>query len=262
VTRDALVGVADGFGRVADAFRQTFDDPGQEAAAVAVLHRGEKVVDLWAGTDIVYQRAMPEDGLMVVASCSKGITATVLAILLEQEVLDPEERVATYWPEFAAAGKEHVTVAMVASHTAGLPYPPLGTGLKGLDLHRGEPVTKALAAAAPLWQPGTAMAYHPVTYGTLLDEIVRRATGRGIAHHVQTMIAQPLAIEMWMGLPPELVLRVVPGSWESASDSATSSPRPACRGSGPGPSATREPVDASALPTPTMTSASATCAAE
>ncbi len=84
---------------------------------------------------------------------------------------------AAYWPEFAASGKEHVTVGMVASHTAGLPYPPLGTGLTGLDLHRGPAVTRALAGAAPLWEPGTAMAYHPVTYGTLLDEIVRRATG-------------------------------------------------------------------------------------
>ena len=114
---------------------------------------------------------------MMVASCSKGITATVLAMLVERGVLDPEERVAAYWPEFAAGGKEQVTLAMVASHTAGLPYPPLGTGLSGLDLHRGEAVTRALAGATPLWEPGTAMAYHPVTYGTLLDEIVRRATG-------------------------------------------------------------------------------------
>src|SRR3954469_23180209 len=178
--------VAQGFGPVADAFRRNFTDPGEDAAAVAVYHRGARVVDLWGGTDVVLGRPMRADALMVVASCSKGVTATVLAVLVERGLLDPQERVAAYWPEFAARGKDQVTVGMVASHTAGLPFPPLGTGLTGLDLHRGPAVTRALAAAAPLWAPGTAMAYHPVTYGTLLDEIVRRATGSAIAAHVRT----------------------------------------------------------------------------
>jgi CubicO group peptidase (beta-lactamase class C family) len=169
---EQAVGVAEGFGKVADAFRRNFEGPGEDAAAVAVFHRGVKVVDLCGGTDALHQRPMPDDGLMMVASCSKGITATVLAVLVERGELDPEERVTAYWPEFAAAGKDRITTTMVASHTAGLPFPPLGTGLSGLDLHRGEAVTRALAAAHPLWKPGTAMAYHPVTHGTLLDEIV------------------------------------------------------------------------------------------
>jgi CubicO group peptidase (beta-lactamase class C family) len=210
-------GVAEGFGKVADAFRRNLADPGEDAAAVCIFHRGVKVVDLWAGNDVVNQRPMPADALMMVASCSKGITATVLAILVERGVLDPEEPVATYWPEFAAAGKEQVTVAMVASHTAGLPYPPLGLGLRGLDQHRGEAVTRALAAAPPLWAPGTAMAYHPVTFGTLLDEIVRRAAGSSIAQLVHDWIATPLEIDLWMGLPDPLIPRVVPGRWEDAS---------------------------------------------
>jgi CubicO group peptidase (beta-lactamase class C family) len=214
---DDQPGVAEGFGAVADAFHRNFVDPGEDAAAVTVFHRGEKVVDLWAGTDVVNRRPMPPDGLMMVASCSKGITATVLAMLVERGALDPEERVAAYWPEFAAGGKQDVTVAMVAAHTAGLPYPPLGTGLTGLDLHRGEAVTAALAGATPLWEPGKAMAYHPVTYGTLLDEIVRRATGTTIAHHVRSWIAEPLKVDMWMGLPDELIPRVVPGRWEETS---------------------------------------------
>jgi CubicO group peptidase (beta-lactamase class C family) len=112
---------------------------------------------------------------------------------------------------------------MVASHSAGLPYPPLGTGLRGLDLQRGEAVSQALAGATPLWEPGTAMAYHPVTYGTLLDEIVRRATGTSIAEHVRRWIAEPLDVDMWMGLPDQLISRVVPGRWEKA-DSTTPEP--------------------------------------
>ena len=209
--------VEQGYGAVADAFRHNFEDPGEDAAAVTVFHGGRLIADLWGGRDVVNRRAMPRDGLMMVASCSKGITATVLAMLVQQGKVDPDERVSTYWPEFAANGKEHATVAMVASHTVGLPYPPLGTGLQGLDLHRGEGVTRALAAAAPLWEPGTAMAYHPVTYGTLLDEIVRRATGSTIATHVHRLVAEPLGVDMWMGLPAELDARVVPGQWEQAS---------------------------------------------
>ena len=217
MTSPAEPGVAEGFGPVADAFGRNFTDPGDDAAAVTVFLRGRKVVDLWAGTDVVNQRPMPADGLMMVASCSKGITATVLAVLVERGAIDPEERVATYWPEFAAGGKERVTLGMVASHTAGLPYPPLGSGLKGLDLHRGEAVTRALAGATPLWTPGTAMAYHPVTFGTLLDEVVRRATGASISHHVRELVAEPLGLDMWMGLPDALIPRVVPGRWEQAS---------------------------------------------
>ncbi len=209
--------MAEGFGAVADAFRGNFEDPGEDAAAVAVFRGGAKVVDLAAGTDVVNQRPMPPDALMMVASCSKGITATVLAILAERGMLDPEERVAVHWPEFAAHGKAEVTVAMVASHTAGLPYPPLGTRLHGLDLHRGPGITEALAGAAPLWEPGSAMAYHPVTFGTLLDEIVRRATGATIAEHVRGLIAEPLGLDMWMGLPDALMPRVVPGRWEGVS---------------------------------------------
>lgn len=97
--------VADGFGPVADAFAANFDDPGEDAAALAVYHDGVSVVDLWGGTDVVYDRPMAADGLMMVASCSKGVTATVLAMLIERGMVDPARRVADYWPEFAAAGK-------------------------------------------------------------------------------------------------------------------------------------------------------------
>jgi CubicO group peptidase (beta-lactamase class C family) len=209
--------VAEGFGPVADAFAQNFDDPGEDAAALALVHGGAVVVDLWGGTDVVLGRPMPSDGLMMVASCSKGITATVLGVLVDRGAIDPDALVTRYWPEFAAGGKAGTTVGMVAAHLAGLPYPPLGTGLQGLDLHRGPAVARALAGAAPLWEPGLAMAYHPVSVGTLLDEIVRRATGSSISEHLRLLVAQPLSLDMWIGLPARLDGRVVPGRWASVS---------------------------------------------
>lgn len=223
--------MATGFGPVADAFGANFDDPGEDAAALAVFQDGVRVVDLWGGIDVVHHRPMPADGLMMVASCSKGITATVLAMLVDRGDLDPEEPVATYWPEFATAGKAEVTVAMVASHTAGLPYPPLGTGLHGLDLHRGPAVTEALAGASPLWAPGRAMAYHPVTVGTLLDEIVKRATGSSVSEQLRHLIADPLGLDMWIGLPEQLIERVVPGRWERVGPMEPSGDAPAAPGS-------------------------------
>ena len=216
----AQPGVAEGFGAVADAFRRSCADPGQEAAALAVVHRGRRVVDLWAGTDVVNQRPMPADGLMMVASCSKGITATVLAVLVERGVLDPGS-------ESRPTGRSSPPAARRVSRWRWSRRTPpgcrtrrLGTGLSGLDLQRGEAVTQALAAARPLWEPGTAMAYHPVTYGTLLDEIVRRVTGTSIAHHVRTLIAEPLGVDMWMGLPETLTSRVVPDRWEQSGPGA------------------------------------------
>lgn len=208
--------VAEGYGPVADAFAEVSGAPGEDVTALAVYVDGTPVVDLVAGHDALRQRDAAPDALMMVASCSKGVTATLLAMLAERGQLDIEAPVAQYWPEFAANGKAHTTVGMVSSHTAGLPYPPLGSGLTGLDLHRGRAVTALLAGATPLWEPGTAMAYHPVMYGTLLDEIVRRATDHDLAHHLRELIAGPLGLNLWFGAPDEVLDRIVPDHWDPA----------------------------------------------
>lgn len=206
--------VTEGFGPVADAFAEVSAAAGEDVTELAVYVDGQPVVDLVAGRDALRDRDAAADALMMVASCSKGVTATLLAMLTERGELDIEAPVAQYWPEFAANGKADTTVGMVASHTAGLPYPPLGSGLRGLDLHRGPAVTELLAGATPLWVPGTAMAYHPVTYGTLLDEVVRRATGHPLAHHLQQLISDPLGLDLWFGAPDEVLDRIVPDHWD------------------------------------------------
>ena len=219
--------VANGFGAVADAFARILEPREAGAAAVAVMLEGVPVVDLWGGVEEAFGRAMARDSLMLVASCSKGVTATVLAMLVERGAIDPSDLVSRHWPEYGCHGKEETTVAMVASHRAGLPFPPLGSGLTGLDYHRGPALLDALANAEPLWTPGTAMAYHSVTYGALLGEIIRRATGRTVGQHLQSLISRPLGLDLWIGLPSDLAGRLIPGRWSLDPSSDGPDPEPA-----------------------------------
>jgi CubicO group peptidase (beta-lactamase class C family) len=218
--------VAPGFERVADAFRAVLELPGEDGAQFAAFHGGAPVVDLWGGVDRTADRPLPDDAVMLVASCSKGITAAVLAILAETGHLDLNALVSQYIPEYAQHGKEATTVAMVASHRAGQPFPPLGCGLTGLDYFRGPALVEALCRAEPWWEPGTAMGYHAFTAGALLSEIVRRATGKALGQHLQETVSRPLGLSMWLGLPEQEVPRVVPNRWDREGDAATSTAEP------------------------------------
>lgn len=209
-------GVGAGFGAVADAFERNFTDSGEVGAAVAVYHRGRLVVDLAGGRDPLRDRAFDRETLMMVASCSKGAVATCVAMLVGSGDLDPAARVAEYWPEFAQAGKQDVTLAMVLAHEGGLPYPDPGSGLKGLDQLAGPGLLRQLEQQEPWWEPGTAFAYHPVTYGTLLGEVVRRVTGQTIGAWFADHVAAPLRLEYWIGLPAALDDRVAPSVWQVA----------------------------------------------
>lgn len=188
------------FRAVGDAFARNFAERRELGAAVAVCLDGETVVDLWGGlADAETGKAWTSDTITTVFSTTKGIAATCLHVLIDRGLLDPDERVAAYWPEFAANGKAGVTVAMVMSHQAGLPYwqEPLPAGaLLDWDL-----VTSRLAAQAPVWEPGTCHGYHAITLGFLEGELVRRITGRSMGHFLRDEIAGPLGADVWIGLP-------------------------------------------------------------
>jgi len=163
------------FGRVADAFATNFTDHGDVGAACTLWVDGRVVVDIWGGdADRGAAREWERDSLVITFSTTKGVTAVVCNRLMEQGRLDPDALVAQYWPEFAANGKDAITVADVLSHRAGLAH---CEGEFTLDeVMAVEPVVRALAAQAPNWEPGTAHGYHPRTYGWLTGEIVRRIT--------------------------------------------------------------------------------------
>lgn len=195
--------VAEGFEPVRDAFVRNFEALGDRGAAVAVYRDGRKVVDLWAGTRNVDDTAGTDPWqrgtAQIVRSATKGVAAAVPLMLAQRGLLDLDAPVAAYWPEFKAHGKERVLVRQVLNHRAGLPVldRPI-TPQEALDPAKGP---AAVAAQAPVWEPGTDHGYHALTYGWLLDELVRRVTGRGTGEWIADEIAGPLGAELWLGLP-------------------------------------------------------------
>jgi len=178
----------------------------ESGASVSVVVEGKTVVDLWDGWANAEQtRAWERNTIANVFSSGKGITALAIHLLAEDGLLDYDAPVATYWPEFAANGKSDVTVAHVLSHQAGLPSLPDDLGPGGA--WNAERVTRALAAAKPMWEPGTGHSYHSVTFGHLLDELARRVCGERLAAVIRKRIAAPLGVDFCVGLTDEEIAR-------------------------------------------------------
>ncbi len=192
--------VEPGWGGVADAFAANLAERGEVGAAVAAYADGRRVVDLWGGVaDPATGRPWAEDTVVTFFSATKGLTAVAANLAIERSLLDPDATVATYWPEFAANGKEAITVRQVLSHQAGL---PLVEADLTLDQALGwEPVVAALAAQAPLWEPGTRHGYHMRTFGWLVGELIRRTTGRTPGTFLRDEVTGPLDVDLWVGLP-------------------------------------------------------------
>lgn len=193
--------VEPGFDGVREAFASAATRPG--GAAFAAYHHGRLVVDLWLG-QAAPGRPWQRDTPAVIMSAVKGITALAVHILADRGLLDLDEPVATYWPEFSAAGKDTVLVRHVLSHTSGVTTVPGYTDFlrpDGTGWDREEEIARRIAAAAPLWAPGTKATYHALTYGWMLDELIRRVTGRPVQDVIREEIAAPLGIDISLGAP-------------------------------------------------------------
>ncbi|ANP57151.1 serine hydrolase domain-containing protein [Streptomyces griseochromogenes] len=192
--------VAEGFEPVEEAFAANFALLGERGAAVSVYRDGRKVVDLWGGTKDVDGTAPWESGTaQIVRSATKGVAAAALLLLHQRGELDLDAPVGTYWPEYKAAGKEHTLVRHLLAHRAGVPVldRPL-TPEEAADPDLG---AAAVAAQAPVWEPGTDHGYHAQTYSWLTGELVRRITGRPIGEWISDEIAAPVGADLWLGLP-------------------------------------------------------------
>ena len=165
--------VESGFEGVREAFARNFTDHGDVGAGFSLYLEGNKVVDIWGGTDPRNGRAYTADTLQLVFSTTKGATALSANLLAQRGQLDVDAPVATYWPEFARAGKERIPVGWLLCHKAGLPT--IDRHLSFEDALAWEPVIRALEAQAPLWEPGSEHGYHALTFGYLVGELVRPA---------------------------------------------------------------------------------------
>jgi CubicO group peptidase (beta-lactamase class C family) len=187
------------FAAVREAFARSFADGLELGAALAVMVDGETVVDLWGGHRTLDRSAAWEsDTLVNVWSVGKGVMALAIAMLADRGQLDYSAPVATYWPEFAAKGKGVITVNQVMSHQAGLDG--LNVPMADDDIFDWQGVVNALAAMAPLWPPGSRCVYHPLTYGFLCGELIRRIDGRTAGRFIAEEIAKPLQLDLHIGL--------------------------------------------------------------
>ncbi len=193
---------ASGFEAVAYAFRRNFTDRGEVGAAFAAYRDGALVVDLWGGVaDPATGRRWESDTVQLIFSGTKGLAAACVLHLVERGVVDLDAPLAHYWPEFGAAGKQAVTVTDVLSHQARLP----GVREHFTDEDMLDQVTMAglLAAQAQASDPRAAFMYHALTYGWLVDELVRRVDGRSVGEYFAAEFAKPLDLDLWIGLPDE-----------------------------------------------------------
>lgn len=195
---------------------------GEEIGAQVAAHLdGELVIDAWAGTaDVATGTPVDGDTLFHSYSTGKGMAATVVAWLVDRGLLEYDAPVARYWPEFGVRGKERTTVGHVLSHTAGLPY--VRPDLSPEELFDTPAMVAWLADQEPVWEPGTMTGYQGWTYGFLVAEIVRRASGRTIDEILHSEIATPLGMPgaLLFSVPDDAaVATLFPGTWENWLDS-------------------------------------------
>src|SRR6266446_8282727 len=195
------------FERVAGEFARNFEERGEVGASVCITLDGETVVDLWGGmAHPDTQTPWGEDTVTLVWSATKGATALCAHMLASRGELDLDAPVTRYWPEFGQAGKEGIPVRMLLNHQAGLaalrqPLPP--GAFWDWDL-----MVTMLEKEEPWWKPGSMHGYHGLTFGWLVGEVVRRVSGKSLGTFFREEVAEPLGLDLWIGLPEEHESRV------------------------------------------------------
>jgi CubicO group peptidase (beta-lactamase class C family) len=194
---------------VRGAFQAHLDDAREIGAAVAICLDNRLVVDLWGGhVDRRRTRPWESDTLVNVYSTTKGVTATCIHRLIDENRLDPDRCIADYWPEFARNGKAAITIRQLLCHQAGLPA--ISTPLPPSAIFDWQAMTDALADQKPWWPPGTRHGYHARTFGWLLGELVRRVSGKTVGAYFSDEIARPLGLDFHIGLARAQHRRVAP----------------------------------------------------
>jgi CubicO group peptidase (beta-lactamase class C family) len=194
---------ADGFGRLAKRFASHLRRGTEVGAAVCVVQRGQCVVDLWGGlADAETRRPWTEDTRIVVFSATKGLAAMALNMLADRGKLDWSAPVATYWPAFAAAGKERVTVRTLFNHRAGLLALDAPLTLDDcMRSDRAAVVQRGLEEQRPAWEPGSRQAYHALSFGLYASELFHRIAGESIGTFLRRELLEPAGSDARLGTP-------------------------------------------------------------
>ncbi|KAJ8049424.1 Beta-lactamase domain-containing protein 2 [Holothuria leucospilota] len=214
--------VAPGFEEVREVFRKNYEDNWDHRAAgsaLSVYHKGEKVVDLWAGyADVEAKRLWKEDTMTIIFSTTKGLTSLCAAMLVDRGHIELKKPVAHYWPEFAQHGKEKITVEQLLEHEAGLAATNTPLSYEVLKDH--DAMDRILAETKPMWEPGTNYGYHGITFGLYVDALIRRTDPkkRTVGQFFDEEVSKPFGIDAYIGVPLGLAHRVgrcinVPGTF-------------------------------------------------
>jgi CubicO group peptidase (beta-lactamase class C family) len=220
------------FKRVARVFERLLPEE-VGGAALCIYHRGEKVVDCWGGTRDLAGNPWQEDTLSLSYSTSKGVTSTLLHMCVDRGLIDYDDPVRKYWPEFAHAGKADITVRQVMCHEAGL-YQIRRMVDHARRMLDWDYMVEALGDAIPCHEPGRSHGYHGFTYGWLVGELIQRVTGKPFTELLQSEIARPLGLDgLYIGLPADQMHRraqLIPSAITSADGNVLNAMRRWTRG--------------------------------
>jgi len=187
------------FSKVRETFEKLYQEDREIGSCFAVYKDGNPLVDLWGGfQDKDKTKPWQKDNLVTVYSTTKGVAAFCIALAMEKGLLKYEEKVSTYWPEFANNGKENITVGMLMSHQAGICSPETRNVD---DYYNQNLMSKKLAGMTPIWEPGTASGYHSMTFGWLTSELILRVTGKSLGTFFREEVGDQHEIDFFIGLP-------------------------------------------------------------
>lgn len=195
--------VAAGFEQVREAFAAVVhEQDGQVGAQLCAYQRGRPVLDLWAGDEV------HGDTLTAVYSSTKGAATLVTALLVQEGVLDLDELVVRHWPEFAAAGKDTITLRDVLTHRSGV----IGVdgGLSADELADDAVIARRLSPQRPYWRPGSAYGYGGFVTFAMVNEVIRRVTGHSLQEIYDERIRLPYGLDFYLGLPAAEEERFLP----------------------------------------------------
>lgn len=196
------------FGQVAESLIKILPKKSPGGASVCIYHQGEKVVDIWGGTRNREGHLWQEDTIVFSASTTKGVTSTLLHILIDQGLADYDDPIAKYWPEFGKNGKETITIRQAMSHQAGL-YNIADHGFSKEHFWNWQEALRLLEEATPVHTPGLHSAYHALTYGHIIGGLIEKITGKPFQQVLKELLADPLQLDgLFIGVPDDELHRL------------------------------------------------------